>query len=396
MRALRLIMGNATDFAVNASTFYCPIAKDIWLANVIMYFITLIVGLVGNILALLIVVKRKRKRTENDIFIANLAISDLALLLFFLPAKLYAYLTCSQKVHFAAFCTLIFPMSVLTFSTSIFTMTAMSVHRCRHIVKPFLGPTRKIYTYVSIAVIWIFSITMILPLMIFTKFDPKLEMCKEQFPSLEVKKVYTAVLFVLQCAIPLFIISAAYFLIWRDLSKSTVHRASINSRGRVTTDCSRTENRQVVRTIAAIVVLFVLCTFPTQVAWMAMDFGDIDAQQAAFVIFTFSDILALFHSCVNPIVYGSLTRHFRRGYYRYLCYCHVICTNNTNTNPFSETGSFSRGSSKSSSYKAHINARDKVTKYDSLVCMCVTSQRPVSVVDDVIDVTKQSTKNVEI
>ena len=303
-----------------------------------MYFITLILGLTGNTLVLVIVVKRKRKRTENDVFIANLAVSDLALLLFFLPIKLYSYLTCEPRVPFAAFCTFVYPMSVLTFSTSIFTMTAMSVHRCRRIVSPFLAPIRRVYICAWLVVIWVFSVVLIIPLSVLTKLNPENGLCKEHFPSMKTKKVYTAVLFAVQCVIPLFIILGAYLLIFRDLNKSNVHRASVNKKGRITTNCSRSENKQVISTIAAIVFLFVLCTFPTQVAWMAADFGDKDAVAAAMIIFRFSDILAVFHSCLNPIVYGTLTRYFRRGFYRYLCCFYKRC----NKRPFSQTSSFSR------------------------------------------------------
>lgn len=332
------------NLSANVTSFDCPIAEDIWYANVIMYFITLVLGIVGNTLVLVIVVKRKRKRSVNDIFIANLAISDLALLLFFLPTKLYLYLICDPRVPFEAFCKLIYPIAVSTFSTSIFTMTAMSLHRCRRIVAPLLAPDRRMYTYVWIGLIWILSITLVLPLIALTKLDPKSGMCIEEFPSIKTKKMYTAALFVFQYMIPLFIISGAYLLIFRDLNKSNVRRASINRKGRVTTNCSRSENRQVVRTIAAIVFLFVFCTFPNQIAWMASDFGNEQAKRAAIVILTFSDILAAFHSCLNPIVYGSFTRYFRRGFFRYLC---CLSSHKSSKRSLSQTGSFTRGPSRS-------------------------------------------------
>ena len=319
-------MNNAsyTNDTVTQPSYTCFFNEEKRYASIVIYFITLVIGLVGNILVLVVVVGRRTRRTENDIFIANLALSDLALLLFFLPVKLYAFLTCNFQVHFAAFCNLILPMSSLTFSTSIFTMTAMSVHRCRHIVNPFMAPARRIYTYIWIALIWALSITLILPLMVLTKLDPKLRLCQTHFKNME--KVYTVTLFVLQCVIPLCIISGAYFLIWRDLSKSRTHRASVNKRGQVVTNSSSRENKQVVKTIATIVILFVICTFPTQLAWMAKDFGDTKAKEIALIIFKFSDILGIFNSCLNPIVYGSLTKHFRYGYYRYLCYVCLVCT----------------------------------------------------------------------
>lgn len=322
---------NNTNSSIFTSPGYgCHFSEEKRYASIIMYFITLVVGFPGNILVLIIVAGRRTKRTENDIFIANLALSDLFLLLFFLPIKLYAFLTCDFRVQFAAYCTLIYPMTTLTFSTSIFTMTAMAVHRCRRIINPFKAPRRKLYTYIWIMFIWVLSITLILPLMILIKLDTKLQLCTGPFPSKEMEKVYTGTLFVLQCIIPLSIISGAYFLIWRDLNKSRTYRASVNKRGQIVANSNSRENKQVIKTIATIVVLFVICTFPTQIAWMAMDFGDMKAKEIATAIFKFSDILGIFNSCLNPIVYGSLTRHVRHGYYKYLCFLCLKCQGKSN------------------------------------------------------------------
>ena len=300
-------------------------SQESWLPTVIMLFVTLILGIIGNILVLLTVNGRCKKRTGNDLFIANVAVSDLALLLVFLPLKLYAFLICSDhKALFPAYCTVIWPMAQVTYFVSIFTMTAMAIHRCRHVVNPFLPPDKNRHIFLCIALIWLISTVIVFPLFVVTKIDPITAECSEEF-NVNGRKTYTAMLFVFQLIIPLFIILSAYFLIWRDLSRSTAVRASVNKNGQVTTHSNSRENMQVVRTIATIVFMFALCMLPNHISWMLWDFGGPENRKAAGTAFKFAGILVMFNSCVNPIVYGSLTRHFRRGYFRYLCFvCHTL------------------------------------------------------------------------
>lgn len=287
-----------------------------WFYNTIFFIIFLIIGIPGNILVLLTVAARK-KRTGNDLFIANIAVADLLVLVLYYPIRFDSYINCIHTAS-AIFCHFIWPLTQLMFFVSIFTMAAMTIHRYRHVVNPFLPPEEKHKIYISIGVIWLLSLGPGLPLFVVMKWDPMKQTCKEDF-SLTARHAYTILVFTVQLIIPLFIISGAYFMIWRDLSKSTAFRASIKSNGQVTTNNSR-ENRQVTRTIVTIVTLFVVCMLPNHIAWMLWDFGNSSDKKAAITIFTFSGLLALFACCVNPIVYGSLTKHFRRGYYRLICY----------------------------------------------------------------------------
>lgn len=54
-----------------------------------------------------------------------------------------------------------------------------------------------------------------------------------------------------------------------------------------------------------------------------VDFGGETQKRSAIQVFEkFDVLLSIFHSCLNPLVYGTLTRRFRRGYIRYLvCLC---------------------------------------------------------------------------
>lgn len=60
-----------------------------------------------------------------------------------------------------------------------------------------------------------------------------------------------------------------------------------------------------------IVVLFVLCMLPLRLTTIVMLFGDEDQVLIARAVRRYASILTIFHSCVNPIAYGTLTKNFR-------------------------------------------------------------------------------------
>ena len=303
-------MNNTTDRAVDLS-----VQNSLEFTA---YLLTLILGIGGNVLVLIVVIGRHRRRSINDLFIANLATSDLAYILFFLPLKTHARLFGDFPASMA-YCKFVYPMMTVTFSVGIVTLTSMAGYRCHFVVHPFKAQLRHRAVLIWMLLIWLFSIAIALPLVIVMQLEDN--MCWEMW-SESSKKVYTVVLLILQCGLPLIIIIAAYARIAVDLLSSKTARACVNQEGKITTDKGSQENMQVIRTLVVIVVLFVVCMFPPQINWMIFQFGngqvDYKTMQTLFVV---SDILSVIHACMNPIVYGTLTQHFRKGYIKYLSYC---------------------------------------------------------------------------
>lgn len=344
------------------------------------YIATFVIGLVGNLLVLIVIVAKRAKKTVNDFFIMNLAVSDLTLI-FFLPLHIYGMFHTIPVNAF--FCHFIRPLMTVSFFVSVYTLTSMAIHRCHVILNPFKQEIRQKSAVLWIAVLWILSFTNVLPLMIVTKPETSTE-CIENWPSLDHRRAYTAALFVLQYVLPLAIIAVAYVRIGLDLNRSCPGRFKTNASKSLENQARRRENFKVTKTLAIIVVIFAVCMLPSQVGWMLLDFGNENQQKIALVIFKFSLVLTVFHSCLNPLVYGSITKQFRRGYVKYLSYLCCCCR-------FSILKGFKLlRTFESSSQQGHedskraLNGAEKETKLDRM-CSCehkATTQRLIS--NDVI------------
>ena len=286
----------------------------------VFYCCLFILGSLGNIMVI-VVVKGKRKRTINDYFILNLAVSDVTFLWFSLPFYTYELFRTFGKNVF--YCKIIWPMMSVTLSVSVFTLTSMAVERCRGIINPLQPRIKLQATLVWILLIWICAFVTMFPLMIIARPDGVL--CLEEWPKAQYRQAYTAVLFALQYACPLLVIAIAYLRIAVCLVTSRLPMlTSQNSGGQVIRHNTRSDNVQIIRTLAVIVILFMACMLPNQIAWMLFDFGGDSHKELSRAFWTGAEALIYLHACVNPIVYGSLTRQFRRGYllyFRYVCCC---------------------------------------------------------------------------
>lgn len=276
-----------------------------------LYVFTFVLGVTGNFLVLLVLWSKKRK-SVNDILIFNLSMSDLTLMLLSLPVNVFLL----GGVDFPMmFCKLIYPLMTATFNVSIFTLTFMAVYRCRVIINSLKPEMRHRNVNLWIIVIWIVGFLLLLPLIIVAETEEN-GGCMESWEP-DQSRIYTAVLFTLQYVLPLTTIAGAYIMIGIELRKAKKRRDS-DAQDRFALEVRRKEDLQIIKMMGLIVVLFALCMLPVQIAWLIADFGAERHKKVGHVLFRVADIAAYLHACVNPIVYGTITKYFRREYVRYV------------------------------------------------------------------------------
>lgn len=282
--------------------------------RLVLYITIFLFGLFGNLLVIIVVRARGKRRTSHDYFLLNLAIADLLFILC-LPADIYVEMTLFPFTEI--YCKLIYPLTTFAFSLSIFTLTSMAVGRCyimKHHNRP---PIRGRILVFWILLLWVFSVLCVLPLSIVARSSP--DSCQEDWPGTTYRLAYTATLFVLQYIGPLFIIAIAYIHIGIQLNYKKPPSTEDNKTAQMIAMRIRQRNIQIMRTLAVIVVLFAILMLPHEIAWMLIDFGRPEHYGAVQTLIKFSPILTYLHSCSNPLVYGLMISQFRDDAKKCLC-----------------------------------------------------------------------------
>ena len=281
---------------------------------------TLLIGFLGNMFVLILVAKKKRNQTPHDVFIFNLAVADFLSVTTTIPSQLASYF--GLLSHSTVYCYCVWPTMTASFVAGIFHITSMAIQRCRVITNPWRSKMKRRGAIIWAAINWLCALIVTLPLIIVVR--PKKDTCYEDWPTANHRKAYTAALVALQYVLPLLITAACYVRIGLFLQHSVVQRTGVNGRGEVVQRDNRRENKEIFKTLSVIVLSFTVFMLPLQVTWMLWDFGPFQDQAWLTTLFWFSDILAMVHTCINPIIYGAVSKRFRREYVTYLtslCRC---------------------------------------------------------------------------
>ena len=154
--------------------------------------------------------------------------------------------------------------------------------------------------------------------------------CREALPLKSLGQAYTITLMSVQFFFPLIITAICYIKIWLFLRRRPVFPQRRLRTGESTApqETSR-ESVVILKTVAVIVVLFLVLLLPTQVAWMLFDLKHISFDELWFA----STLLTRLHSCVNPIVYGIVNKQYRRSYIKFLSPIMGLCCHHLSTEP---------------------------------------------------------------
>ncbi|KAJ3603587.1 hypothetical protein NHX12_028332 [Muraenolepis orangiensis] len=325
---------NATNLS------YYPHSLHIAAGYILVYLFIFLLCMVGNILVCLIVIGNRRMRNVTNLYILNLAVSDLLVGIFCIPTTLVDNLITGWP-----FTNIVCKMSGfvqgMAVSASVFTLVAIAVDRFRCIVYPLQPKLTLLIAKATILLIWVLAVAITCPAAVAltvekvdyhflvynnnNNFTYPLYMCYEDFSNPLMKKVYTAVLFTLIYMVPLTIITVMYGCIGVKLYSTVV--ASRNQQGANTTaPCpARRVGRQVIsqkkikviKMVIVVALLFMLSWLPLWTLMMMTDYAGLDSAQLDLMssyFFPFAHWLAFSNSSVNPIIYGYYNENFKRGF----------------------------------------------------------------------------------
>uniref|UniRef100_A0A3P9LIV2 Neuropeptide FF receptor 1 n=1 Tax=Oryzias latipes TaxID=8090 RepID=A0A3P9LIV2_ORYLA len=312
------------------------------------YTFIFLLCMVGNILVCLIVLENRCMRTVTNLFILNLAISDLLVGIFCIPTTLVDNLITGWPFSNTV-CKMSGFVQGVSVSASVFTLVAIAVERSvfRCIVYPLQPKLTLLVAKVAIVSIWVLAVVILCPAAVAltvekvpfhymvhnNDFNQTLPLytCYENFANPQMRKIYTAVLFAHIYLLPLAVITLMYISIGVKLCSSVVANrepqlANIRRHGQQMVSQKKIK---VVKMLVVVTLLFMVSWLPLWTLMMMTDYGGLDRDQLDLLtsyIFPFAHWLAFSNSSVNPIVYGYYNKNFKRGF-QSVCKSRPFCCN---------------------------------------------------------------------
>ncbi|XP_060104097.1 CX3C chemokine receptor 1-like [Heteronotia binoei] len=297
-----------TEFAYDESAVQCD-QMDIYIFGKvyipILYSLVFIIGLVGNLLVIFTIVKGGRRKSITDIFLLNLAISDL---LFVISLPFWGYSIVHGWILGSFSCQIVSSFYFIGFFGGMFFITIISIDRYLAIVHATIfmkGRTAR-HGFLTSLVIWVLAVLCAAPHFAFIeKSDNR---CASQYPqnledtwpifcNLEIN--------IVGFLLPMGIISICYFQIIKTLYNCKNHR-----------------KKRAVRLILQVVLVFFLFWTPHQVSIFLQTLKLFSVLQSCDVLKLLyyamhaTETLAFSHCCLNPIIYAFAGEKFRK----YLCH----------------------------------------------------------------------------
>nr|XP_009300307.1 KISS1 receptor b isoform X2 [Danio rerio] len=200
---------------------------DTWLVPL---FFTLImfVGLVGNLIVIYVVIKNQQMKTVTNLYIVNLATTDILFLVCCVPFTATVYVLPSW-IFGDFMCRLVNYLQQVTAQATCITLSAMSVDRFYVTVYPLQSlHHRTPQMALSVCTtIWICSSLLSVPIALYQHtessywFGPQ-TYCTETFPSVIHKRVYLLYSFLAVYLLPLITICMCYTFMLKRMAQATV------------------------------------------------------------------------------------------------------------------------------------------------------------------------------
>ncbi|XP_019393156.1 PREDICTED: CX3C chemokine receptor 1 [Crocodylus porosus] len=313
------ILDTTTEFLYDEDSLVCDkvdIQKFGKVFLPVFYTIVFLLGLVGNLLVVFAFLKAGNKKSTADIYLLNLAISDL---FFVISLPFWAFYVRKGWKLGTVFCKLISSLYYVGFFGGMFFITVVSIDRYLAIVQvTFSLKSRTIgHGCIITLFVWIAAALFSVPQFVFTEKVNK--QCTANYPE-DLQIIWPVFcnveMNVIGFLIPICIMSYCYFRIIRTLLS-----------------CKNHKKTRAIRLILVVVIVFFLFWTPYNVL-IFLDtlkyyfnfFAKCDHSIFLDYAMHATETLAFSHCCLNPVIYAFAGEKFRK----YLCSlclkcCSFIC-----------------------------------------------------------------------
>ncbi|CAG9087494.1 hypothetical protein JYU34_021386 [Plutella xylostella] len=281
----------------------------------VIYTIIFVLGIVGNVLVCYVVIRNRAMQTVTNLFITNLALSDILLCIFAVPfTPLYSF---RGSWNFGSVLCHIMPFAQgCSVYISTLTLMSIAIDRFFVIIYPF-KPRMKVETCISVIImIWTFAITVTTPYAIFmTYYDlPYGKYCEETWPSEKLRRLFGSATSILQFVLPFIVIAVCYTCVSFKLNDRAKAKAASNKNSRKE-ELDKNRKRRTNQMLIAMVTIFGFSWLPLNLINLCNDYYIYAIHlEYYFLIFFCSHVVAMSSTCYNPFIYAWMNENFRKEF----------------------------------------------------------------------------------
>lgn len=278
--------------------------------QLVVLFLTLVVGFLGNALVVGVVIFNRQMRTRTNIFLAQLAVTGIGVCLFCIPFMIVTIIK-QTWVFGEPLCKFNGFAVPFWFASSIFTLMVISIHKYFSIVKPLRKIITQSRTLFIIVVVWVSAFACSIgPILGWTKIVYKSSscLCGPGLPRNALEISHTLFLLAVVYTFPIVVM---VFLYWRIIKAVKSHCQRIRDTA-IIDDRGILAQKKIIITLLFVLAAFVACWTPFFIYGILTLVAD--ASQLSRHFLRSAYICGFLYSVCNPIILGARNPRFRRGF----------------------------------------------------------------------------------
>jgi len=323
---------NVTSSTISQSDGTRPSSPEkaavMWYVQMVYVIIIIVLAFIGNILIFVVICINRRLHRIDNMFIANLAVSDFLFTLMETCSNTTRELNRNWRPPHDVVCYVIIASSVLCASASVFTQTAVAVNRYLTVMQPLQYPNlvNERRVLITIVIIWAGAIALASPPLIWR---PLSVICGEEESydkHITYEIIYMTAEWIFIFGIPFALMSVIYFRVYQ-IARNHAQRvrpciyedSTTTSQGNSTHFTSSTSNNitnfkrelKAAKMLVTIAGAFLISWFPFFVTLTLWKFQDgVKIHPKVFTSFLY---IVYTLPAINPAIYAFWSRDIRRG-----------------------------------------------------------------------------------
>nr|WLK83115.1 ecdysis triggering hormone receptor variant A [Plutella xylostella] len=356
-------------------TEYAEIPYYIKATSMTFCIVIMCLGVIGNVMVPIVILKTKDMRNSTNIFLVNLSIADLMVLLVCTPTVLVEVNSKPETWVLGKELCLAVPFVELTVAhASVLTILAISFERYYAICEPLRAGyvCTKTRATLICALAWFFAALFTSPVLAIAEHRMSGREDGTYYPQCLTQAAtfwqiaFFVMVIILLYVLPLIILIVLYSVI----AKNLISAASKVVMNKTVDPYNVRARKQVILMLGTVVLCFFLCLMPYRILALLIivtpsEFVEDMSPEKWYNLLYFSRIMLYINSAINPILYNLMSSKFRIGFCK-ICDCYRNSFEGVQSTSTGRANTITNASTTSSSFSRTTNSLKKLFHRSSL------------------------------